>query len=215
VTHARAWALIPMKRFDQAKSRLRDTLSAPARLALAQAMFGHVLAAAGHCDRIEGVAVLTNGSDVAEFAVRAGVHVLHDAMLERPTLGRLIDAALDELPALGATRALVLMGDLPQLAIDDVARMVDALEHADLAIAPDRHGRCTNALALHLPRTRATAFGNPDSYALHMDSARQHGLRVHELQSARLAHDVDTPNDLPSAHADRESALLGALPRRW
>jgi 2-phospho-L-lactate guanylyltransferase len=206
----RVFALIPMKRFAQAKSRLRAHVPDQARMALALAMFERVLAAAQSCSALSGSAVLTNGDDVALLARRAGAHVLHDAELETPVLGTLIDAALAELHTLGADAALVLMADLPYLETRDLERMVATLASCDVALAPDLRGRSTNALAVRLPFTINTAFGDPESFALHAQRARDHGLRVADVHGARLAHDVDTPDDLPQ---DAAWAGTGVLSR--
>jgi 2-phospho-L-lactate guanylyltransferase len=193
-----AFALIPMKRFSAAKSRLRDQLSDDARSVLARGMFERVLAAARACSSLTGSAVLTNGDEVAALAERTGAHVLRDARLETPTLGALLDAALVQLLELGAERALVLMGDLPYLEASDVERMLAALDTCDVAIAPDARGHSTNALAVRLPLGFATAFGDPDSYAVHRTRAKQRGLRLLELRLPRVAHDVDIGADLPT-----------------
>jgi len=216
MTHAarrpqRVFALIPMKRFDAAKSRLREHLPEAARMALALAMFERVLGAAKQCSAISGCAVLTNGADVALLARRAGAHVLHDAALETPALGALIDAALPELQALDADSALVLMADLPYLEARDLESMISALASCDVALAPDARGRSTNALAVRLPFPLNSAFGDPDSFARHAQRAREHGLRVASVQSERLAHDVDTPDDLPADGAWSKSGFFASL----
>jgi 2-phospho-L-lactate guanylyltransferase len=209
----RVFVLIPMKRFSAAKSRLREQLPDAARMALALAMFERVLVAAKQSGAVSGCAVLTNGPDVALLARRAGAHVLYDAALEAPTLGTLIDAALPELQALSADSALVLMADLPYLEARDLESMIDALATCDVALAPDARGRSTNALAVRLPFELRTAFGDPDSFTVHTQRARQHGLRVASVQSQRLAHDVDTPDDLPADSAWSNSGLFASLER--
>jgi 2-phospho-L-lactate/phosphoenolpyruvate guanylyltransferase len=207
MSSARSYALIPMKRFEDAKSRLRGQLPDAARGALAQAMFERVLGAAQACSALDGIVVLTNDDEVARLAQRAEAHVLRDRALPKPGLGGLLDDALTRLPALGATRAIVLMADLPYLEALDIACLVEALEQSDMAIVADARGTCTNALAAHLPMQFATAFGDPQSYLLHTQSARAHGLRLAQLQNARIAHDVDTRDDLP-----RDAAWAGGFP---
>ena len=193
------YVVIPMKSFRQAKSRLRERLSDAERSALARAMFERVLDAARGCTTV----VLTNGADVAEHARSAGAEVFWDPELPASIsaanmrLAELIDAALIRLAARGATRALVLMGDLPFIEARDVAELLEALERCDVALAPDARGPCTNALALRLPAAFPTAFGHPRSYAVHSERARERALRLSELGNPRLAHDVDTAEDLP------------------
>jgi 2-phospho-L-lactate/phosphoenolpyruvate guanylyltransferase len=186
---------------------LRGQLPDAARGALAQAMFERVLGAARACSTLDGIVVLTNDDGVDRLAQRATAHVLRDRALPKPGLGALLDDALARLPSVGATRAIVLMADLPYLEALDIAELVDALERADMAIVSDLRGTCTNALAVRLPLPFATAFGDPQSYAVHTQTARAHAMRLTQLQNARIAHDVDTGEDLP-----RDTAWAGAFP---
>ncbi|HEX4351895.1 MAG TPA: 2-phospho-L-lactate guanylyltransferase [Polyangiales bacterium] len=206
---AQTFALIPMKRFDQAKSRLRGQLSDGARDALARSMFARVLAAADGCSAIDRVAVLTNGDEVARLAADAGAHVLPDPNPPLDSLGALIDRAWSQLPALGAERAVVLMADLPYLDASDVAALAAALDGSDLALVKDRRGHSTNALALRLPARFASAFGQAESYRLHLARATEHGLVVAQLDQPRIAHDVDIPEDLPDPSARGDAFATG------
>jgi 2-phospho-L-lactate guanylyltransferase (CobY/MobA/RfbA family) len=108
----------------------------------------------------------------------------------------LIDWGLAQLASRGATRALVLMGDLPRVTQDDVQALCVALATHQVVAAADRHGRSTNALGLHLPFPAATAFGDPESYARHLATVRQHGWCVSEIANPRLAYDMDHPDDI-------------------
>ena len=202
---AGTFALIPMKRFEDAKSRLRGQLPDAARGALARAMFERVLGAARVCNSLAGIVVLTNDDAVDRLAQGAAAHVLRDRTLPKPGLGGLLDDALARLPAFGATRAIVLMADLPYLEARDITGLVDALEHADMVLVSDLRGTCTNALAVRLPLHFATAFG--DRVTVHTQAARTHAMRLVQQQNARIAHDVDTAEDLP-----RDAAWAGAFP---
>ena len=62
-------------------------------------------------------------------------------------------------------------------------------------------------LAVRLPLHFATAFGDPQSYTVHTQAARTHAMRLVQQQNARIAHDVDTAEDLP-----RDAAWAGAFP---
>jgi 2-phospho-L-lactate guanylyltransferase (CobY/MobA/RfbA family) len=111
----------------------------------------------------------------------------------------LIDAAFAHLRAQGVGVALVLMGDLPRVEPRDLSSLLAALETADLALAPDLSGACTNAMALRFGPAAdrlKTAFGSPGSLELHARFARELGLRVHVEENPRLGLDLDTPADL-------------------
>lgn len=200
-----AKAVIPIKRFERGKTRLRERLSDLDRARLSQSMFERVLNASLACPQLDGALVLTDAVDIARDVRARGADVLvdpalaADAQLTAARLGALIDAAFSHLRAQGVGVALVLMGDLPRVEPSDLTALLAALDGADLALAPDLRGECTNALALRFgpaaDRFR-TAFGGPGSLELHANAARALGLRVRVETNPRLGLDLDTPADL-------------------
>ena len=92
---------------------------------------------------------------------------------------------------------MVLHSDLPLLAVPDVTRLIESAESSGLAIAPDRHGSGTNAIAIADQRLFDFSFG-ADSYRLHRQQAGP-GWRL--VASPGLAIDIDTPDDLALATA--------------
>ena len=201
----RTLAVLPVKRFDDAKGRLGAALGRGSRRALAQAMFTDVVAALRRCRRIDAIVVVTADTG-AEAAARSDrVRVLRDTA-ER---GQSPAAALgvDHAVASGFARVALVASDTPLLQPHELDGLLDRAqaEAAAVTIVPDRHGTGTNALVLCPPRAIAPAFG-PDSRARHEAAARVADLphRVAALES--LGHDVDTPEDL--------DALATTLDRR-
>jgi 2-phospho-L-lactate guanylyltransferase len=189
-----AWALVPAKSFARAKSRLAAALGEGERASLARRMLEHVLSTLAACPAVAGVMVVTDGDDVAEVASARGAVVVRDA--DRPPLGGIVDAALRELAARGATAALVVMSDLPDLTVVDLGALVAAFADADVVAAPDREDLGTNALAMRPPDLMRTSFGTRDSFERHLRAAEGAGLRVAVCRSPGLAFDVDEPADL-------------------
>jgi 2-phospho-L-lactate guanylyltransferase len=195
-TSLRPLAIIPIKRFERGKTRLRSELAESARSDLVRRMFEHVLDAALSCPELHGTLVATDGPEVAELAASRGARVLLDPVAGPLGLADVVDAALAHARALGADSALVLMADLPRIEARDVSALAAALEAHDVVLAPDARGEHTNALALRLDRGLRSAFGDPASLKLHEARARALGLRVQRLDNPRLAFDVDLPGDL-------------------
>lgn len=194
-----AKAVIPIKRFERGKSRLGERLSDAERAQLSRSMFERVLTASLACPELGGVLVLTDAPDIARDVRQRGAEALEDPDAGAPRLGALIDAAFAHLRAQGVGVALVLMADLPRVEPSDLTAMLAALDHSDLAVAPDLRGVGTNALALRLGPAAdrfKTAFGGPESLRLHMRYARELGLRAHVEENPRLGLDLDTPADL-------------------
>ncbi len=194
-----AWAVVPVKSFARGKSRLQNTLDAHSRAALARTMFEHVVDVLLRTPELAGVLVATDGDEVIELSQRLGARVLRDSRHEPRSLGRVVDAALDNLHSQGAALALVVMADLPRIQTADVQLLLSAATDADLVLAADQTGRCTNALVVQLQHQHPTSFGHPDSFAEHQRRAQALGLRVQVVHNARLAFDVDTPAELENA----------------
>ena len=192
------WAVVPVKCFDRGKSRLAAVLDAAAREQLARSSCGHVLDALARSRRLDGVLVVTDCEAVLAHAAARGATGQLEAEVAggAGALGRIVDAALADVAARGATAALVLMSDLPRLATDDVDRVLGLLSTNDFVVTPDHRDEGTNALALPLPARFTTSFGNVDSFARHRATAERLGARLGVYRHPRLAVDVDEPADL-------------------
>jgi 2-phospho-L-lactate guanylyltransferase len=186
------WAVMPAKDFADGKSRLKPALSDAARRDFARRLFDHVLGTLAQV--VDGVLVCTDSPEVAEAAARHGAEALPDAP-GKPTLAQIVDGGLRQLATRQIDAALVLMADLPRLRADDVRQIVAPLAGHDLVLVRAQDGRHTNALALSPPGRIATCFGRADSFAAHLAAARAAALRVAVVENARVAFDVDGPDD--------------------
>jgi 2-phospho-L-lactate guanylyltransferase len=175
-------ALVPLKLGPERKSRLAARLSAAERAHLSDTMAAHVLATLKPCvTRVEVLAPVRVGD-----------------WQWREDLGRGLNAELIAARAEIAGPLLVVFADLPLLTSDDVRALLAAAERAGVAIAPDRAGEGTNAIALADARSFRFAFGE-GSFARHRAEAP--GAEIVLRQG--LALDVDTPGDLDAATAKK------------
>lgn len=190
------WVVIPVKPPPDRKSRLARALGPDERNDLVRRMATHVARAAAMTPGIDSVAFIASCTtglppEVPILADRGG------------GLNGALTGALADLAARGATRAIIVAGDLPLVTPDELAPLVTA---GAIMIAPDRHGTGTNAISLPLPAAGGFTFAfGPDSFALHRAESDRLGIEAIELRRDGLARDVDEPGDLDDA-AD----LLGA-----
>jgi 2-phospho-L-lactate/phosphoenolpyruvate guanylyltransferase len=196
-------AVLPIKSFETAKSRLREALEPTPRRALVEAMFSDVLVALRRSAAIDQVLVITSHHGAQRIAAGYGAMVLEDQEQghnEAASLG--IERAL----ALGAERVLLVPGDCPLLAATEIDELLGRPTGPRSAvIVPDRHGIGTNALLLTPPDAMASSFG-PGSRERHEANARAAGLEVETVGVASLGLDVDEPDDLTAV----ESALANS-----
>lgn len=208
---ARTWAVLPVKRFCDGKTRLAGILDANARAALARALCQHVLSVLAGCPALGGTLVVTDGDEVAALARGQGADVL---LVAAASLGDAVDLGLAEVARRGAGATLVLMADLPLVHAGEITALLERLGEADVVLAPDRRGQGTNALALTLPPKLPLAFGQAGSFTRHVTASRDRHLRLEIQRSPGLGLDVDEPEDWREAlrrdagWADRVEALL-------
>jgi 2-phospho-L-lactate guanylyltransferase len=201
----RATAILPIKRYSRAKSRLLGTIDERDRAGLLRAMQSDVLRGLDQAESIERVIVVSGEKRAEQVAMesakrlRTPIEVLRDPD----------DASHSDAAVLGIIRALslgaictaLLPGDCPLL---DAAELDGALARSGertVAVIPDRHGAGTNGLLLCPGDAIGPAFGE-GSCERHIDRATRAGFdtRVEELPS--LALDLDTPEDLELLRAN-------------
>jgi 2-phospho-L-lactate/phosphoenolpyruvate guanylyltransferase len=204
----RTAAILPVKSFPRAKQRLGEALGGGDRRTLAAAMVGDVLAALGAVPELDELIVVTAEPRAAEAAGEAGARVVHDPEEsgQSAAAGRGIEAALER----GAERVLLVPGDCPALAPDELSALLERVEPPpSVVIVPDRHGSGTNALLLAPPRAVAPSFG-PGSFSRHAAHARAAGAQVRVAPLPSLGLDVDTPGDLSALRAALAARAGGA-----
>lgn len=176
-------ALIPFKPPGQRKTRLGERLSDPERDAIAERMFEHVVATLIEAPRIARVLLLC-----AERPASWRGAWRRD---ESRGLNAELAAAYD---ALARVPILIVHADLPLLTPADIAALASAGD-GGWAIAPDRHGHGTNALAI--------GHGGPFAFRFGVDSFTRHRAdnlgTVVIVERSGLMIDVDGPLDLDLA----------------
>jgi 2-phospho-L-lactate guanylyltransferase len=189
----KATAVIPVKRFRDAKQRLAPGIETGRRRALAAAMLEDVLAAVAEARTVERTIVVTGDPAAQEIAAANSIEVLPDPDDQGHVTAALAGVARAE--AEGATCVALLPGDCPLLDPRELDRLLTGVPSRYVAIVPDRHGTGTNALVLSPPDAIRPAFGE-GSRDRHVAAARAAGIpfAVEELDS--LALDLDTPADI-------------------
>lgn len=217
-------AVLPVKRFSQAKQRLGTSVADALRADLARAMVGDVLSALDRCAAIDCTIVVTNERAVAAAAHYLGATVVED--IHETGQSAAVALGIEQALAQDAERVLCVPGDCPALdpaeidallggengagEVHDTGEMpdtgpalartpdapgTDSRTAATVTIIPDRHGTGTNGLLLAPPRAIDPSFG-PDSCERHRELARVAGAacRIERLPSLLL--DIDTGEDL-------------------
>jgi 2-phospho-L-lactate guanylyltransferase len=206
----RTVAVLPVKRFTDAKQRLSDGLAPATRRALAEAMLTDVLIALRRTEGVQEVVVVTAEPVAEALANGYGARVVHDSR----EAGQSPAAELGLREAAGADRVLLVPGDCPALDPRELDALLDAAAPApSVVVVPDRHGTGTNGLLLCPPGAIAPAFG-PGSRERHERLAAEAGAALQVEPIPSLVLDVDTPDDLEAMRAALERSRGGAAHTR-
>jgi len=183
-------AVVPLKTAADRKTRLSPSLDLAERIRLSDHMARQVIATLKATEGIGRVLLL---SPAPPEALDAGW---------LPDRGAGLNAELTRVRVGLGAPILVIHADLPLLVREDIELLLNAANEKGVAIAPDRHGEGTNAVALADARPFRFAFG-PGSFRAHSADARGAVVR-----RPGLSLDIDSPEDLQAARA----AGLRALP---
>lgn len=184
------YILIPVRPFEEGKTRLATVLGPAERTALNRRFFDHVFGVACQAVGPARCIVVSRSAEIRDLAERAGARAVAET-------GNDLNAALTqgagEVPA--GEAVLVLSTDLPGLGVEDVEAMIKAGEGADVVIAPDEAGVGTNALLIKRIGLVPSLYG-PNSFAKHSAAAIGKGLTVKSVKRHGLALDIDTSDQL-------------------
>jgi 2-phospho-L-lactate/phosphoenolpyruvate guanylyltransferase len=170
--------VVPIKQGSDGKTRLGAMLGGDARSSLAERMAAHVLGILQGCFDRSQITIL---SPLCPKGWDGGW---------RRDEGRGLNPELSAWRAAqGDTPILIIHADLPLLAADDVRALLDAADQG-AALATDRAGQGTNALAIADGRSLTLCFG-ANSRARHCDQYPDMPV----LQREGLMADLDTPDD--------------------
>lgn len=198
----KAIAILPVKRFAEAKRRLAAGIDDARRIELAAAMVADVLEAIAEARTIERTIVVSGDPVAQELAAAAGAEVVPDPADQGHVEAAMAGVARAE--ADGATCAVLLPGDCPLLDPRELDRLLTGVPERYVAVVPDRHGTGTNALALAPPDAIRPAFGE-GSCARHVAAAREAGVPFGVEELASLALDLDTPADIVALTRELEA----------
>lgn len=188
------WAIIPVKPLRRGKSRLAGSLSEDERAELNQALLVHTLNTLSDIKELEQVLVVSRDPHALTIARQHGARTVQED--GQPQLNTAL-ARATVIAKVHATRGvLVLPADLPLVSREDVLTLIEkAVDPPVVVIAPDRHGKGTNALLISPSGLIEYDFG-VNSFQRHCERAKRAGARLEVVDLPSLGLDLDLPEDL-------------------
>ena len=191
----KTFAIVPVKKFDNSKTRLSPMLDVDERIRLSSLMLNDTLSVLTGVQSLKQVIVVSGDTRAEEIATRHGVKFLLET--RENGVNSAVKLGNDYSAERGVDATLVIPQDLPLL---DGVEVVKACELADsenrcIVICPSLRYDGTNLLIRKPPSVIKTYY-DANSYETHIKAANESGVPVKLVLSKKLMFDVDIPEDV-------------------
>jgi len=187
------WAIVPVKPLRRGKSRLAGALNEDERTELNRALLKHTLETLSELKEVDGVLVVSRDPNALTIARNHGARTVQED--GQPELNTALKRATIVAQVYATRGVLVLPADLPLITHDDILALIKrAIEPPVVVIAPDRHGKGTNALLISPPGLIEYDFGE-NSFQRHCELVKKAGARLEIVDLPSLGLDLDVPED--------------------
>ncbi|MCC6195818.1 MAG: 2-phospho-L-lactate guanylyltransferase [Burkholderiales bacterium] len=188
------WAVLPVKKLEDAKRRLAARHPPEFRRELARAMLQDVLLALAAATALTGIVVVSVDPGVRDLAARFGARIFEDGARGGHTAA--VMAAARRLAGEGRHAMLTVPSDIPCVTANEIDALVGAHgARPAFTIVPSHDLRGSNGIVVSPPDCVDLAFGD-DSFARHVALARQVGIEPKIASIPGIALDIDEPADL-------------------
>lgn len=191
----KTFAIVPVKRFENAKTRLSSMLDTEDRIRLSSLMLEDTLQILSVAPPLTQVIIVSADKRADEIATKHGAKFLPEEKEKGVNSAvALADGYCIEKEAADAT--IVIPHDLPLLdsIVISKACVLAEKESTCIVICPSVRYDGTNML-LRKPPSVIGTFYETDSYNMHVRTAIKLGIPVKPLLSKSLMYDIDTPED--------------------
>lgn len=186
-------AAVPVKPFDEGKTRLSSVLSENERANLNLNLFVNTLQILLKVIQIAEVIVTCRDPSVLSLASRFGAATVKE---EGTTLNQALERVTQVALQKAMNRILIVPTDLPLLSVSDLEYFISlSPTERGIGIEPDRRGEGTNLLLVTPPGAILYKYGT-NSFQRHVAQAAGKNLAVKVIQLQNLELDLDYPEDL-------------------
>ena len=200
-------AVVPIKRFKEAKTRLDSILTNDERYCLSRAMLADVLATLSNTPQISGTLVVTRDPEAKMMAESTGALVLDESATWGHNGSVLKAASL--LQEAGYRGIICIPGDVPLVTPAEIEHILNI--HGDtqaVTLIPSLDGKGSNGIACSPADAIPFCYGE-NSFLVHLATAQLRGFEPEVIKLPGLGLDIDYPGDL-KAFIQQDSDTLTA-----
>jgi 2-phospho-L-lactate guanylyltransferase len=189
------FAIVPVKKFENAKTRLSPLLSLQDRMDLSSIMLQVTLHKLAASSGVQKIIVVSSDERARKIADAAGVVFQHEE--KDSGVNSAVKLGEDFAMTHGADASLVVPQDIPLLDPQDVSAFCEFAkgEERCVVICPSQRYDGTNLL-LRKPPAVIPTFFDADSYENHLASAKEIGIPVRVVTTRKMMLDIDNPDDV-------------------
>lgn len=190
----KTFAIVPVKRFENAKMRLSSMLDIDDRIRLSSLMLDYTLQVLASVPSLTQVVVVSGDNRAEEMAAKHGANFLREE--KDSGVNSAVAVADSYCMKEHADATLVIPHDLPLLDPVDISRVSDLAKNESrcIVICPSLRFDGTNMLLRKPPSVMGTLYDS-DSYNMHVKSAIKLSVPVKLFFSKTVMYDIDTPED--------------------
>jgi len=188
------FAIVPVKRFENAKTRLSSVLDRDERIRLSLLMLEDTLGVLTTSPSLTEVIIVSSDKRVEKLARKHGALFVNE---EKENGVNSAVALADSYCIREAAEAtMIIPHDLPLLDERDISKVQEIAQNElqCIVICPSHRYDGTNMLLRKPPSVIAT-FYDSDSYNMHIKTATSCGVSIKHYFSKSLMYDIDTPED--------------------
>jgi 2-phospho-L-lactate guanylyltransferase len=189
------FAIVPVKRFENAKTRLSSVLDMNERIHLSLLMLEDTLHTLSMASSLTRVVIVSSDRRAEELATKHGANFVHEETEDG--VNSAVALADNYCIKEAADATLIVPQDLPLLHESDISKAQELAQKEShcIVICPSHKYDGTNMLLRKPPSVIAT-FYDSDSYNMHVKAATSLGIPIKFLFSKSLMYDIDTPEDV-------------------
>lgn len=189
------FAVIPVKRFESSKSRLKFWLTDESRVKLAELLLTDTLSTLVKSAAIDTIVVVSGDERAKHICAKVGAKFLRQDIDDG--VNEAVMAADEFSIKNGAKATIVVPSDLPLLQPENIDLVARISEHCDkcIVICPSLRHDGTNIL-LRKPINLIKTYYDENSYARHIQEAIQVKASIFAILSDSVMIDLDTKHDI-------------------
>jgi 2-phospho-L-lactate guanylyltransferase len=189
-------AIVPVKSFDHAKSRLSDLLNKDQRIELSGFLLQDTLKTLSLCRELAKIIVVSSDPLVKELTENLGLECLFQS--EDKGVNNAVRCADKFLSISGNWVSIIVPCDLPLLLPKDIDAVCQVIPKEDtcVIVCPSYKFDGTNLLSRKPFNIFTETRYDNDSFRGHLEASMESGANTKVLLPTRIMIDLDTPEDL-------------------